>query len=227
MLTEAVWCARDAGAHDLVRQSVDLLRQIELPAGSAKAPVAAGLIAYGRLAAARRRARRGPRDARPVRGVAGRSRRGRRRQHHRRLHGAARGRRPSRDRAAGAAGGAGQGRGRARLAALHPGAPRDRRLLLGDLRGADSAAQEGLSLAADIGMDIQVTALRCIAVRLEPDPERSRAMATDLRKHADVHPTNTALASWGLGLLDLAGGRAGPPWSGWTRCAPAPRGTTC
>ncbi|MCP9970253.1 LuxR C-terminal-related transcriptional regulator [Actinomadura madurae] len=82
------------------------------------------------------------------------------------------------------------------------------RLLLGDLRGADSAAQEGLSLAADIGMDIQVTALRCIAVRLEPDPERSRAMATDLRKHADVHPTNTALASWGLGLLDLAGGRA-------------------
>ncbi|MCP9953492.1 LuxR C-terminal-related transcriptional regulator [Actinomadura madurae] len=209
MLTEAVWCARDAGAHDLVRQSVDLLRQIELPAGSAKAPVAAGLIAYGRLAAAR--------PARPARSprCAPCSRR----------RGTVSSRTSSTTSSAASWGcswpptvprpscwsGWRRRPGPRARSACCPTSwspSRSARLLLGDLRGADSAAQEGLSLAADIGMDIQVTALRCIAVRLEPDPERSRAMATDLRKHADVHPTNTALASWGLGLLDLAGGRA-------------------
>jgi DNA-binding CsgD family transcriptional regulator len=83
------------------------------------------------------------------------------------------------------------------------------RVLLGDLHGADAATAEGMSLAADIGMDMQVTAMKCIAVRLESDPERSRALAPDVLGHADVHPTNAALASWGLGLLDLAEGRAG------------------
>ncbi|MEO3826599.1 AAA family ATPase [Actinomadura sp. B10D3] len=209
MLTEAVWCARDAGAHDLVRQSVDLLREIGLPAGSAKAPVAAGLIAYGRLAGG---AAGAPGTVPAMRALFEAARDGLVEDVVDNIIGGFMGLLVAADRPATellerlAA----QARAEGALGLLpyilEPLAIG--RLLLGDLRGADSAAQEGLSLAADIGMDIQVTALRCIAVRLEPDPERSRAMAAGLRKHADVHPTNTALASWGLGLLDLAGGRA-------------------
>src|SRR5690606_4466424 len=49
MLTEAVWAARDAGAHDLIRQSVRLLETVRLPAGSVLAPVAEALVGYGSL----------------------------------------------------------------------------------------------------------------------------------------------------------------------------------
>ncbi|WP_433470129.1 ATP-binding protein [Spirillospora sp. CA-128828] len=206
MLTEAVWSARDAGAHDLVRRSVELLREVKLPAGSAKALVAAALIAYGRLPD-------GAAEAVPaMRALFESARSGGVEDVVECVIGGFMGLLVADDRAAIELLERMAGELRAQgalgwlpyiLEALAIG-----RLLLGDLRGADAAAAEGVSLATDIGMDMQVTALKCIVVRLEGDAERSRAMAPDVLKHADLHPTNTALASWGLGLLDLAGGHA-------------------
>ncbi|WP_433479735.1 ATP-binding protein [Spirillospora sp. CA-142024] len=206
MLTEAVWSARDAGAHDLVRRSVELLREVKLPAGSAKAPVAAALIAYGRLAD-------GPAEAVPaMRALFESARSGGVEDVVERVIGGFMGLLVADDRAATELleHMAGEARAQGALGwlpyILEPLAIG--RLLLGDLRGADAAAAEGLSLAADIGMDMQVTALKCIAVRLDADAERARALAPGVLKHTDLHPTNAALASWGLGLLDLADGHA-------------------
>ncbi|MEU9843657.1 LuxR C-terminal-related transcriptional regulator, partial [Actinomadura sp. NPDC048032] len=207
MLTEAVWAARDAGAHDLVRRSVELLGTVRLPDGSPKAPVTAALIAYGRLADGV------PGAVPPMRALFEAARSGEVEEAVELVIGGFMGLLVADDR--GATGllerMAAQARARGALGwlpyileALAIG-----RVLLGDLRGADAAAAEGMSLAADIGMDTQVTALRCIVVRLESDAVRSRALAAGVLKHSDLHPTNTALASWGLGLLDLAEGNAG------------------
>ncbi|MDL4814140.1 ATP-binding protein [Actinomadura opuntiae] len=208
MLTEAVWSARDAGAHSLVRQSVELLRKVKPPADSAKALVAGALIAYGR-----RLVDDAPDDVRPMRALFEAARTGEIEDVIERLIGGFMGLLVADDRAAIELLERMVAEARAEGAlgwlpyiseALAIG-----RVLLGDLHGADAATAEGMSLAADIGMDMQVTAMKCIAVRLESDPERSRALAPDVLGHADVHPTNAALASWGLGLLDLAEGHAG------------------
>lgn len=206
MLTEAVWAARDAGAHDLVRESVALLRTAKVPVGSAKALVAGGLIAYGRLLdgapggvpavrALVKAAYAGDVDDLVERVIAGYL-----------------GLVAADDRAATALleSMAAQVKAQGALGwlpyVLEPLAIG--RMLLGDLRGAESAAAEGLSLAADIGMDMQVTAMRCVTVRLESDAARSRSLAPGVLRHADLHPTNAALASWGLALHDLADGHA-------------------
>ncbi|PZG45257.1 hypothetical protein C1I98_15885 [Spongiactinospora gelatinilytica] len=84
------------------------------------------------------------------------------------------------------------------------------RLLRGDFRDAQSEVAEGILLASDIGMDMQVTVLKAISVWLAAvtgDAARCHALAADVREHAALHPTNAALASWGVGLLDLADGR--------------------
>ncbi|GGT99175.1 ATP-binding protein [Actinomadura livida] len=206
MLTEAVWSARDAGAHDLVRRSVELLRTVRLPPGSAKAPVTGGLIAYGRLIEG------APDAVPPIRALVQAALAGKVEDFVERVIAGYVGLLVAEDRAATTL--------LERMAAdvraegaigwlpyvLEPLAIG--RLLLGDLHGADSAAAEGISLAADIGMDMQVTALRCVAVRLESDPDRTRTEGPGVLRHAELHPANAALAAWGLGLLDLAGGHA-------------------
>ncbi|TDD68863.1 helix-turn-helix transcriptional regulator [Actinomadura darangshiensis] len=206
MLTEAMWSARDAGADDLVRQSVELLQRVRLPAGAAKAPVTAGLIAYGRLWDGR------PGTVPAMRAFFKAAQTGEVADVIERLIGGFIGLHVADDRAATELLERMAADARAEgalgwlpyiLEALAIG-----RVLLGDLRGADAATAEGLSLAADIGMDMQVTALKGVAVRLESDAERSRAMAPDVLAHAGVHPTNAALASWGLALHDLADGQA-------------------
>ncbi|WP_207936424.1 helix-turn-helix transcriptional regulator [Actinomadura sp. KC216] len=203
MLTEAVWCARDAGAHDLVGNAVELLRKVRVPAGSAKALVVGGLIAYGRppaegvpsMRAFVEAARAGDVDGLVERVIAGYL-----------------GLITADDRAATALLDdlAAETRAQGALGwlpyVLEPLAIG--RLLLGDLHGAESAAAEGLSLAADLGMDMQVTALQCVTVRMESDAERSRSLAPDVLRRAELMPTNAALASWGLGLHDLADGHA-------------------
>ncbi|GAA4236385.1 LuxR family transcriptional regulator [Actinomadura meridiana] len=206
MLTEAVWSARDAGAHDLVRESVELLRTVRIPSSSAHAPVVGGLIAYGRLLDG------APGAVPPLRALVEAARNGVVDDFVERIIAGFAGLLVADDRGATALleDLAAQARTQGALGwlpyILEPLAIG--RLLLGDPHGAESAAAEGLSLASDIGMDMQVTALTCVTVRLESDAERSRALAADVRKHADLHPTNAALASWGLGLHDLADGRA-------------------
>ncbi|MEU8797415.1 AAA family ATPase [Spirillospora sp. NPDC048819] len=207
MLTEAVWSARDAGAHDLVRKSVELLRKVRLPAGSAKVPVTGALIAYGRLLDGAV-----TEAVPPMRALVGAASNGDVEDVVECIIAGYIGLVVAEDRAAAtllermAADARAQGALGWLPYILEPLAIG--RLLLGDMRGAEAAAAEGISLAADIGMDMQVTALKCIAVRLETDPECSRAEAPEVLGHADLHPTNAALASWGLGLLDLADGHA-------------------
>ncbi|TDC51569.1 helix-turn-helix transcriptional regulator [Actinomadura sp. KC345] len=208
MLTEAVWSARDAGAHDLVRESVAQLRGVRLPAGSAKTPVTGALIAYGRLSGG------GAPEAVPaMRALLDAALKGEVDDLVECVIGGFMGLLVADDRRATALleRMAADARAQGTLGwlpyILEPLAIG--RLLLGDLHGAESAAAEGISLAADIGMDMQVTALKCIAVRLESDARRSRAEAPGVLAHSDRHPANAALASWGLGLLDLAAGHAG------------------
>ncbi|WP_121433913.1 helix-turn-helix transcriptional regulator [Actinomadura pelletieri] len=202
MLTEAVWSARDAGAHDLVRDSVELLETVRLPDGSTQAPVTGALIAYGRS----------PWAVPPMRALVEAAQGNRVEDFVERIIAGFIGLLIADDSAATALLENTAARARAQGALgwlpyiMEPLAIG--RLLLGDLRGADAAAAEGLSLASDIGMDMQVMALTCITVRSESDAERSRSLAPDVLRHADLHPTNAALATWGLALHDLADGRA-------------------
>ncbi|MFI0367439.1 ATP-binding protein [Actinomadura sp. 1N219] len=206
MLTEAVWAARDAGAHDLVQDAVALLSRAKVPAGSAKALVAGGLIAYGRL----------PGGASggvvPMRALVEAARAGDVEDVVERIIAGFLGLIVADDRGAIALleSLAAEVKAQGALGwlpyVLEPLAIG--RLLLGDLHGAESAASEGLSLAADIGMDMQVTALKCVTVRLESDAGRSRSMGPGVLRQAEPMPANAALASWGLGLHDLADGHA-------------------
>ncbi|MFI0355258.1 AAA family ATPase [Actinomadura sp. 9N407] len=206
MLTEAVWAARDACAHDLVRRSVEELEKVRLPAGSPQAPVTAGLIAYGRMVDG------APEAVPPMRALLESALAGDVPEFVERLIAGFMGLLVADDEAATALLETLAGEARAQGAlgwlpyVLEPLAIG--RILLGDLRGAESAVTEGMSLAADIGMDMQVSVLKCIAVRLESDAERSRSLAPEALELAELHPTNAALASWGLGLLDLATGQA-------------------
>ena len=86
------------------------------------------------------------------------------------------------------------------------------RLLRGQFQDAETCVAEGVSLAVDLGMEVQVVVLNAIAAWLAAvtgDAPRCRALAEGVLEHSTRHPTNAALASWGLGLLDLACGRPG------------------
>ncbi|MFI0423985.1 ATP-binding protein [Spongiactinospora sp. 9N601] len=209
MLTEAVWAARDACAHDLLSRAVAELETVPLPAGAALRPVAAALIGYGRLAAGDPGAAVGP-----MRALVEAARAGTVEGFVERVIAGFMGLLTGDEEAAvevleslvadvRAAGSLGW-----LSYALEPLAIG--RLLRGDFRDAQSEVAEGILLASDIGMDMQVTVLKAISVWLAAvtgDAARCHALAADVREHAALHPTNAALASWGVGLLDLADGR--------------------
>ncbi|WP_018653953.1 AAA family ATPase [Actinomadura flavalba] len=196
MLTEAIWSARDAGAHDLVRRAVALL-----PPGTA---AVAGLTGYGLLldgdTAAAVPAMRTLVDAadrtgdvveRVIAGFLALL--------------------VADDAAAASVLGGLVADARADGAlgwlpyALEPLALA--LLLRGDLPGAEAVLDEALALADDLGMPTQVVALRGIAAwpaALAGDPAPAEAAVAA----AGLHPTNAAVAAWGLGLLDLARGDA-------------------
>nr|WP_055501685.1 helix-turn-helix transcriptional regulator [Nonomuraea pusilla] len=211
MLTEAVWAARDAGAHDLVRRAVEQFGLVRLPPGSPVAPVARALAAYGRLV-------EGDAEAAvpPMRELVDAALAGRVPDFVNRIIAGFMGMLVADDDAAVAVleALAADVRGQGALGwlpyVLEPLAIA--RVLRGDFGAAEADLAEATSLASDIGMDTQVTALACISVRLDAvagDEARCRERAGDVLGHEAVHPTNTALASWGLGLLDLAQGRSG------------------
>ncbi|GLZ08489.1 transcriptional regulator [Actinomadura sp. NBRC 104412] len=211
MLTESLWCARDACAHDLVRRGVDKLRTVRLPPGSAPAPVVGALIAYGDLIEGRV-AEALP----PMRALVAAARAGTVQELVERVIAGYMGLLAGDDEAAIdvleslVADARGQGALGWLPYALEPLAIG--RLLSADFRGAEADLADGLSLAADIGQDMQATVLEGVAARLETvigDPDRCRTLAFRVLDHADRHPTNAALATWGLGLLDLAVGNAG------------------
>ncbi|MFC5748364.1 ATP-binding protein [Actinomadura rugatobispora] len=210
MLTEAMWCARDACARDLLGRGVDRLASVVLPPGSALVPVVDGLVAYGRFAEGA-----AGEVVPPMRALVEAARAGTVDDLVQRLIAVLMGLLVADDEAAAEVLEAAAADARAEGAlgwlpyALEPLAIA--RLLRGDFRGAEAALAEGVSLATDIGMDMQVTVLKGIAARLEAvtgDACRCRSLAGEVLEHADLHPVNAALASWGLGLLDLAEGRA-------------------
>jgi DNA-binding CsgD family transcriptional regulator len=210
MLTESTWAARDAGAHDLLRRSVEQLEALRLPPGSPLAPVAAGLIGYGRLAEGAAAAAMAP-----MRSLVAAAKAGSVADFVERLIAGFMGLLVADDEAATEVleSVAAEARERGALGwlpyaseALAIG-----RLLRGDFRGAEASVTEGLSLAADIGMDMQVTVLKGISAWLAAvsgDAPRCGSLTAEVLEHAEVHPTNAALASWGSGLLALADGRA-------------------
>jgi DNA-binding CsgD family transcriptional regulator len=84
------------------------------------------------------------------------------------------------------------------------------RLLRGEFTDAEACVAEGVSLALDLGMDVEVVVLNAIGAWLAAvsgDAARCHSLAEGALEHSTQHPTNAALAAWGLGLLDLAGGR--------------------
>ncbi|MEW1846096.1 AAA family ATPase [Nonomuraea angiospora] len=204
ILCEAVWYARDAGDHDLVRQCAALLEAVE-----PGAPVVAGLIGFRHLY-----------DGRPAVGVpamrelAGSARRGKAGEFVERLIAGVAGMLVAEDEIAtevleslvadvreqGAVG---------RLTyALEPLAIVQ--LLRGRFMDADAGVTEAVSLATDLGQDLQVVALNAIAAWLAAvggDEIACRSLAAGVLEHRTRHPTDAALASWALGLLHLAGGR--------------------
>ncbi|MCF2530329.1 helix-turn-helix transcriptional regulator [Yinghuangia soli] len=85
------------------------------------------------------------------------------------------------------------------------------RALRGDAVDAQAGVEEGVALGTELGMDTEVAVLRTVGVwtaALLGDEDRCRALAAEaIPVAAQRHPVGAAIASWGLGLLDLAAGR--------------------
>ncbi|MFG6195294.1 AAA family ATPase [Nonomuraea sp. JJY05] len=204
ILTEAVWCARHAGDHDLVHQCATLLETVE-----PRAPVVAGLIGFRHLYDGRPAV-----GLPPMRELAESARQGKAGGFVERLIAGFAGMLVAEDEIAtevleslvadvreqGAVG---------RLAyVLGPLAIA--RLLRGRFTDADAGVTEAVSLATDLGQDLQVVALNAIAAWLAAvsgDEIACRSLAAGVLEHRTEHPADAALASWALGLLHLAGGR--------------------
>jgi DNA-binding CsgD family transcriptional regulator len=210
MMTESLWCARDACAHDLVRRGVDLLKTIRT--GSAPAPVIDALIAYGDLIEGHAGT-----AVPPMRALVAATHAGKVQELVELVIAGYIGVLVGDDETAidilekQAADARGQGALGWLPYVLEPMAIG--RLLSGDFQGAGADLAEGISLATDIGLDMQVTVLEGVAALLEAvigDEVRCRALASRVLDHADRHPNIAALATWGLGLLDLAAGNAEP-----------------
>ncbi|MFI6736542.1 AAA family ATPase [Nonomuraea sp. NPDC050451] len=204
ILTEAVWCARDAGDHDLVRQCAALLETVE-----PRAPVVAGLIGFRHLYDGRPAV-----GVPPMRELAESARQGKAGGFVERLIAGFAGMLVAEDEIATevleslVADVREQGAVGWLTYTLEPLAIV--RLLRGRFMDADAGVTEAVSLATDIGQDMQVVVLNAIAAWLAAvsgDEISCRSLAAGVLEHRTKHPTNAALASWALGLLHLAGGR--------------------
>ncbi|MEU6788952.1 AAA family ATPase [Nonomuraea angiospora] len=204
ILTEAVWYARDAGDHDLVRQCAALLETVE-----PGAPVVAGLIGFRHLYDGRPAA-----GVPPMRELAGSARQGKAGGFVERLIAGFAGMLVAEDEIATevleslVADVREQGAVSRLTYALEPLAIVQ--LLRGRFMDADAGVTEAVSLATDLGQDLQVVVLNAIAAWLAAvggDEISCRSLAAGVLEHRTRHPTDAALASWALGLLHLAGGR--------------------
>ena len=83
-------------------------------------------------------------------------------------------------------------------------------VLRGRFRDAETVVAEALDVSTDLGQDTQATILTAIPAWLAAvagDAVACEAMAGRMLRAASRHPTNAALATWALGLLDLGRGR--------------------
>ncbi|MFI6741534.1 ATP-binding protein [Nonomuraea sp. NPDC050451] len=209
MLTEAIFAARDACAHGLMVRSVTCLEKLNLSADSSLRPLAGGLIGWGRLFDGK------PGSAVPLmRSLIGAAQAGTVDGYLERLCAAFTSLLISDDEAAATLLDSVMAEIRAEgaLTWLTYGLECQAiaQLLRGDFRDAESSVAEGASLASDIGMEMQATIFDAIATWLAAilgDDARCRSLADGTLQRAVPHPAISALAQWGLGLLDLAAGR--------------------
>jgi DNA-binding CsgD family transcriptional regulator len=209
MLTEAIGAGRDACAHDLIRQAVQHLQTLRLPPDSELVPLVEAEIGWGHLfdgtvepavgpmRSLMRTAREGTITSYLHRVIAGFS-------------------------------GLLVGDDEGSIAVMESLLADARaegaltwipyaveilalgRLLRGQFRVAETELAEGVSLAVDLDMDMQLIVLQAIGAWLAAvsgDAARCRSLAEGALQRSTEHPTIAAVASWGLGLLDLAAGR--------------------
>jgi DNA-binding CsgD family transcriptional regulator len=209
MLTDAIGCAKDAAAHDLIRRSARMLETVPLAKDSTLQPVAIGMIGLRDLI-----------DGNTAQAVA----------RMRKLVTAAQG-----GRVAGlvervlagylALAVADDDAATGILAALAADARRQgalgwlpyaqeplaiAQLLQGRFRDAETTVAEALSVSDDLGQQTQRVILHAIPAWLAAvtgDEAGCASAADEVLRHQTRHPTNAALATWALGLLDLARGR--------------------
>jgi DNA-binding CsgD family transcriptional regulator len=83
-------------------------------------------------------------------------------------------------------------------------------LLRGQFRDAQATVAEALAVSAELDQTTQHAILHAIPAWLAAmagEATQCRALAEKTIRVEDQHPTNAALATWALGLLDLAAGR--------------------
>ncbi|MFG2003065.1 ATP-binding protein [Spirillospora sp. NPDC048911] len=207
MLTESIFAARDAGAHEPMTRAASHLEKLRLPAGSPSVFLVDGLIGWARLLDGE------PESAvPPMRALVGAERDGAFDGYLERVCAGATGLLIGDDDTAMTIVDSVTADARAAgaltwltyiLELVAVG-----RTLRGDFRDAETAVAEGASLAADLGMETQKTIYDTMMVWLAGifgDEERCTSVTLD---HAAFHPPVTALARWGQGVLDLAAGRA-------------------
>ncbi|WP_280381199.1 ATP-binding protein [Nocardia wallacei] len=208
MLTDAIGCAKDGGAHDLVRAAARLLADVSLEPGSELEPVVAGMTGLAALF-----------DGNAATGHSGMRAF---------VTAALDGRVTGRvelvlagylalivdDRAATEVltGLIADARRSGALGWLpYAQEPLAIALLLrGRFRDAEAAVTEALSVSADLGQDTKTTTMSAIPAWLAAvagDAAACRDHAETMLRHRTRHPTNAALATWALGLLELGGGR--------------------
>ncbi|MEV0713983.1 AAA family ATPase [Asanoa sp. NPDC050611] len=209
ILTDAVGCAKDAGALDLIRESADLLGAVTLEPGSALRPVIDGMVGLRLLLDGRTK------DAvTGMRALVDAARRGQVNGFVERVLAGYVALIVADDEPATEV-----------LEALAADTRRQGALgwlpyaqeplaislvLRGRFREAETVVAEALDVSTDLGQDTQAVILSAIPAWLAAvagDAVACEAMAGRMRHAASRHPTNAALATWALGLLDLGRGR--------------------
>jgi DNA-binding CsgD family transcriptional regulator len=211
ILTDAIGCAKDACAHDLIRRAAQLMATVSLPPGSALQPVVDGMLGLGDLfdgatrsaVAGMRKLVAAAQDGQ-VHGLVERVLAG-----YLALIMAD-------DEAATEV-----------LDALAADARRQgalgwlpyaqeplaiAQLLRGRFRDAGTIVAEALAVSADLGQDTQCFIMNAIPAWLAAvagDADTCRSHAGTILQNEVRHPTNAALAAWALGLLDLGRGQFG------------------
>jgi DNA-binding CsgD family transcriptional regulator len=209
ILTDAVGCAKDAGAPDLIRESADLLSTVTLESGSPLRPVVDGMVGLRKLLDGSTKG-----AVTGMRALVTAVRRGHVTGFVERVLAGYLAMIVADDEAA--------------TEVLEALAADTRRqgalgwlpyaqeplaislLLRGRFRDAETVATEALDVSTDLGQDTQATILTAIPAWLAAvagDAVACEAMADRMLRAASRHPTNAALATWALGLLELGRGR--------------------
>ncbi|WP_280386113.1 ATP-binding protein [Nocardia wallacei] len=209
ILTEAACCGRDAGRHDLLERAADHLKSLRLPPDSPLRPHVEAQIAWTDFLSGR------PEAAVDAMAVQIREAHGETVDNLHKIAAAFSGLMLADD--AGTAAVMDELLDQARGTGAVLWIPYSlefvalAQLLSGQFLQAEMSVAEGISLGTELELPTEVAVLRAIEVWLagvSGDEGRARALAAEVERHlAERHPTNHALARWGIAIADLAAGR--------------------